>query len=347
MVTPDQRWLDQMDEERYEDPQGALGQLLSRAEEVPLLLHAQFLGVCGSAFRNRAVLCGAAVDLAAAMDCLVMGKYVAWCREDNLATANLMIRETYIHDSRGEYARALQLAEKANAMGDRLQNRTIRGRSLAEQGRSLFHLGRYSDAFQCYTASVDVLPNSERRYRCSAYHALGHCSVAIGDLPSALGYAKLAEPLVPESRPFLTKLRWFQGELCAELGQYSEALGILTDVVENLHTLHIGETVLACCDLMKVQLQMGLAEEAWQTAESAIGIMTAAIRNRTVSAALAELLRGGQSALDLNRVSNVKRQVERAREHRTWRSLAASQPPGSINGLAPARIPVRTRKLFE
>jgi len=318
-------WLKQADELRHKDPDAVLRMLLPRASEVKPRFHPMYLGVCGSAFRKRSGKGDCRADLRTAGDYIRMGQHIAWRRGNALAEADLLIRQSYVFGDQGNYTAALRVAERSNALADRGQDKTLRGRSQVEQGRYLYYLNRFSEAEACYDIALKLLPDSEQRYRCATYHALGYCSLELGDPVTAIEYAKLAELLAPDDRSSRAKLMWFRASTLLTLERFEEAEELLTSVLNSLRSIHFGEAALASCDLVKVQILQGKLEEAWSTASSVRSLLIPVSQNELVSAGLAELLRGGRAALDLRTVSRIRSKIDEAREHRLWHSLAAGR----------------------
>ena len=318
----DRAWLERMDARRYEDPRGTIDRLLRRAAEVPPGLHAAFLGVCGSAYRIRSGTGTIRSDLATASRFIRLGQYVARQRRDPLARADLLLRFAYVLADRGHLAEALLRAERANAIFDRAEDRVGRGRALVDQGRYLYYLDRPREAIAAFSAALQLLPDSERRNRFSAFQILGLCCRQIGQLEVALRYAVQAAPLAP-GRWFEGRLRWLQAELHLDLGDLPAAEEHLRAVVEIFRQLHHGEAALASCDLVRVLLLRGQPAAAWATAAAVCDLIIPLGEHQMVTAALVELLRGGEAALTLERVEKAGGQIREARERQDWRSLRA------------------------
>ncbi len=318
---PDRAWLDRIDQLRYEDPQTALDLLLPELDQVSPRLHPLYFGVYGSTWRNLAGR-GAQIEsgLSLAHQLIVFGQWIAAERGDSAAEANLELRLSYVLADRGSYAEALSRAEHANAIYEREGDVAGRGKALVDQGRYLYYLGRRHEALRAYSAALRLLPKREKSYRCSAYHASGVCHLDLGRPREALRYARLAEPLVP-SPAFEARLRWFQAKIHAGLEEYPRAETCLVVAIDILRRLHYGDAALAAVELVKVQLLQRRSDAAWRTAVTVRELVIPLSRNRIVSAALLELLRGGRAALTLRRVEAVRAQILKARERQDWCSL--------------------------
>ena len=321
MPRPDKHWLMQLDQRRYEDPAGALGELQASAHQVPKKLSALFLGVCGSTYR---ILAGRSQRiehrLRQAEDHIAFGRWIANRLRTPKAKADLDLRLSYVVADRGHYAKALAIAESANATSEREKDLPGRGKALADQGRYLYYLKRHQEATNAYTAALQLLPENETRYRFSSFHNLGFCYLSTGQPRIALKYSTLAEGLVP-SRWFEAKLRWLQARICTALSDFDGAESYLSRTVEIFRQLHYGEAALASCELVRVQLLQSRPVDAWRTAAEIRPLVIRMSKNEVVAAAVVELLRGGQEALTLDLVEKVLSQVEKARERSEWRSL--------------------------
>ena len=315
--------LKELDQLRHDNPKAAIEKLLRHAEEIPHELHPLYLGVCGSTYR---LLAGQSRNIEAGLkradEHIALGLWLAVQDGDDSSAADLLLRRGYVAADRGSYSTALLFAERANAVYDRARARVGRGRALVDQGRYLFHLNRLPDATRSLSAALELLPESEQTNRFSAYQILGMCSVEAGRYRDALEFADRAAQLVP-SRAFEGKLRWLQATICLELQDLEKAEEHLLQILEIFRRLHLGEAALAACELVKVQLLRGHFDAAWRTACATREILIPLGDNYPiVAASIGDLLRDGQAALDLKKVAEFRRQLDKARERRSWRSLA-------------------------
>ena len=321
---PNESWLAELDQLRYEDPSEALAQLEGNAHRVPRELGPLFLGVCGSSYRT---LAGRSTrpdqKLKKAEDHILFGQWVANRLGAPTARADLDLRLSYVVADRGDYAKALSIAERACGIFDRAGDATGRGKALADQGQYLIYLKRHQEAAHAYSIALRLIPAEEVRYRFSCFQALGLCSLRADAPEEALKFAELAGQQIP-GRWFEAKLRWLQSKICLALSDLAEAERHAQSTTEIFFRLHYGEAALASCELVSIQLLQGRAEAAWDTAARARQLVLPLSENRVVAAAIAELLRGGQEALTLERVEKVRSAIEEARERRDWRSLTKS-----------------------
>lgn len=116
-------------------------------------------------------------------------------------------------------------------------------------------------------------------------------------------------------------MRWLLAAIHIDLGQLGDAEENLIRLINLFSSLHLTETALATTDLVRVQLLRGKSGEAYETAKSMLRLLEPLRNNRIVSAAIADLLRGGEAGLTLALVEQVKATLEAARERPEWRSL--------------------------
>ena len=321
----DRDWLQEMDELRYERPQRTLMMLLPEVDRIPVELEALYLGVTGSTYRMRA---GQGVeierDLQRAEDLVSAGLWIAREKNDHSASADLLQRQAYIVGDRGQHFKALELAEQAGGVYDRIGDRAGRSKALVDQGLFLGHLSRPAEAIAAEERALELLPAEEVRNRAAAYQVVGVSWLQLGELGKALSAvdeaAQLAEGM---SALALGKVQWLQGSIEAKLGRLEESTGKLGSAVELLRGVHYGEAALASTDLVRVLLLQGRSVEAFRIAQSMRGLVMALHRNPIVSSAIAELLRADQAALTLARVEGVRTTIAGERNRRDWLLLKA------------------------
>ncbi len=315
-------WLLHLDQLRYDQPRPALAKLRAARRDVPKRFQPLYLGVVGSTYRNLAGQSSRLHHrLLQAEEHINLGRWLAENNEAAVDVGNLDLRLSYVFADRGDYTKALSLAEHANAIFERALNITGRGKALSCQGQYLYYLNCLNQAIAANRAALKLLPASEGRGRFAAYQVSGLCYLALGQHDTALNYAKLAEPLVP-SPWFEAKLRWLEAKIHKETKAFEAAEEQLARVVEIMSQLHYGEAALATVELVEVQLQQGHLDQARETVGTLRGLIIPLNSFRVVSSALIELLRDGQHKLTLARVSHIKERIEGAREHQVWRSLA-------------------------
>ncbi|MEM7587629.1 MAG: hypothetical protein AAF560_29855 [Acidobacteriota bacterium] len=312
-------WLRELDQARYEDPERVLSELEAARSRVPASHQPRYFGVYGSTHR---MLAGRSQQsepcLERAEELLRFGRWIAERRGDDSAFADLLLRSSYVLSDRGDYRQALVLAEQANALFERCQDRVGRGRALFEQGRFLFYLNRTAEAIEAYYAALRLLPTSEQSNLFSVHQGLGLCFQRQGQYQKALKHALRAEALVP-SPWFEAKLYWLQAHIYRGLEKHYLAEQRLTRAADMLSALHYGEAALAAVELVQLQMLQGKTKAAGDTLRSIIGLVIPLGGNHEVAAAIVELMR---DKLTLEAVETARRQIETAKECSQWHSLA-------------------------
>jgi tetratricopeptide (TPR) repeat protein len=170
---------------------------------------------------------------------------------------------------------------------------------------------------------LKLLPEEERHNLAGALQTLGTCFRELGEPEIALEYAFQAEALTPGlPRVVADKVKWLRANAWADLGKLSEAEELLRSVVRNLAEVHLGEMALATCDLMRVYLMDGRITEAFEAATALRALVEPLRDNKIASAAIAKLLRDGETGLTLALAEEVKTRIESELRHRPlWRCL--------------------------
>ncbi len=323
--------LDDLDELRYERPEAAICRLLPAADRLPEALVVRWLGVTGSAYRLRAGQREEIeADLSRAHGYLKAALWMAQKAGDVAGQADVLQRLGYVLSDRGDHRQALELAERAGGIYDRIGDRAGRGKALVDQGMKLYYLGMPRRAIDAQRQALELLPNSERRNRIAAFQHLSFFHAAVKDWPRAeTAAARAREHAVPDSAA-AGRLLWLQASiecqipagdstgrrrrLAAAASHYGQALEILRRV-------HYADAALVTVELVRVLMLLGRHEEAHRVALTVRELVIPLQRNRHVSAALAELIRGGREVLTIARVERVRNALERARRRPDWRSL--------------------------
>jgi hypothetical protein len=103
-----------------------------------------------------------------------------------------------------------------------------------------------------------------------------------------------------------------------------QAAMLYSAVVESFQGLHPGETALATCELVRVQLRQEKSEEAYLATTSMRMLLEPLRHNKIISAAIGDLLRCGRAGLTLALAKRVQAQIEgeRRRNQKMWQSLS-------------------------
>lgn len=327
LPTPDRAWLEQMDEARYERPRRTLALLLPEHDRVSDELMPLYLGITGSTYRMRA---GQKVeieaDLKRAEEMVKAGLEIAEDSGEGATIADLLQRLAYIVGDRGRHKEALELVERAGGLYDRLGDRAGRGKALVDQGMFLGHLNRPADAIIAEEMALEILPAEETRNRTAALQVIGVSSLRLNRPRAALQSLNdaIAVGMLPD-RASEARLIWLHASAYSLLREYKLAADKYQAAVEILRTIHYADTALVTVELVRVLILSGRHKEAYETALSVRDLILPLRKNRHVSAALIELLRGGQEALTLRRVEQVSTALEQARAKRYWRTLKVSK----------------------
>ena len=309
-------YLETLDGERYENAEEAAAQALWAVERIELSLLPRLLGVAGSTYRMQYLLGQAYHTLHAGLTLARKGR-------DALAEANLVQRLAYVVADDGLHGRALRLAEQAAWLYLRHGDRPGMGTALVDQGMYLYYLDRPTEAIRMQEIALEMLDPTNVRNRCTALHGLALYYRRLGDLSAAQAEAARAEGLAQDLPPWLrVRLTWLQAEIYEEQGHLDQAEVALQEVAETFRSLDLGETALATCDLVRIQLLQDRPAAAFETAATLLPLLEPLRHERIVSAAIAELLRGGREGLTVLLVEQVKGRIEALREDPArWQSM--------------------------
>jgi len=329
VIAPDRAELADLDERRYEHPEATLCRLLPAADRLPPALATLWLAVTGSAYRLRAgQRAEIEADLRRAEQYLQAALWAARKAGDVAGEADALQRLAYVVADHGDHRQALELAERADGIYDRIDDRAGRGTTLVVQGMFLFYLGRPHEAIATQRRALKLLPPSAIRLRYAAYQHLGSFAAALDDFDAADRYAGRAAELLDAVEPgSAARLLWLRAAIAARRSRYRAAAKHYQEALEILRGVHYADAALVTVELVRVLILEGSHDEAHRTALSVRQLVIPLQRNRHVSAALAELIRGDRQALTLARVERVRAALERARMRPSWRSLRVPAGP--------------------
>ncbi|MCP4593373.1 MAG: tetratricopeptide repeat protein [bacterium] len=339
-------YLETLDQQRYEEPERVVKLALWAVDHVELPLLPRLLGVVGSALRLLLRLDDAEHAIHAGIE-IVQG------RDAQTVVGDLLQRLSYVVADQGDHAEALRLAEKEVMTYLRVGDRIGLGKALVDSGMWLYYLDQPRESINTQEAALERLPDSLPRSRCTAFQFIGLSYRRLGDPESAIKYLRKAEATAVGIEDWaMAKLTWLKGEIHMDLGQFDEAASDLWKVVEFFRERHPGETVLAACDLVRVQLLQGRLADAYQTATLISALAEPLRHNRIISAAIGDLSRCGQAGLTLALVEQVKARIKsQGKQFRRWqlpdpndsdrriRRLGAAADPLAIERLEPASGP--------
>ncbi len=313
--------LEDLDELRYRHPERALCRLLPVADRLPPELAVRWLAVTGSTYRLRAgQRKEIEADLRRAHAFLQSALWAARRARDVAGEADALQRLGYVLSDRGGHRQALELAERAGGIYDRIGDKAGRGRALVDQGVFLYHLGAFQDSAAATLEALGPLPHRAQRSRFAAFQLLGSCYNQLGNLTAAGDYVDRAGKLLDAIEPrTAATLLWLRAAITARRGG-AGAVGLYRQALEILRGVHYADAALITVELVRALILQGRLDEALQTALTVRELVIPLQRNRHVSAALAELIRGGREALTLARVERVRAALEQARTRPDWRT---------------------------
>ncbi len=319
--------IEDLDESRYEHPEAALCRLLPAADRLPPELTAFWLAVTGSAYRLRAgQRKEIEADLRRAEEHIQAALWTAQAAGDAAGQADALQRLGYVLADRGEHRQALELAERATGIFSRLADLFGKGRSLIDQALWLWHLGHRRITIRVVDEALPLLQTRSTaadRYRAAAFQLRGFCFQRLGDLEQALEDLDRAVNALrgDSAAPMKARILCLRAAIRTSLENFDSAARDYWKALEILRTVHYADAALVTVELVRVLILLGRHDEARRTAFSVRQLVIPLQRNRHVSAAIAELIRGGQSALTLARVERVRAALEQARTRSDWRTF--------------------------
>lgn len=300
-----QGYLDAMGQRRYRDPRRVLEQTTSIVDHVKLELLSELLGIAGSSYRICAQLNEAEHAMHAAIDCAL--------RFNDLGrVAQLILRLSYVWADRGEYETSLLLTEKVMSMNLRAGDSLAFTRTLVTYGSWLTYLGRYQEAIALFTMALDRLPTGEERHIFASLQKLAVNYRELGDLETALTYLSKAQDMAESQGDWARdKLLWIRANIYTDLGRFDEGAASLEVVLESFtKTDNLIDAALVACDLIEIHLRQKQGDLAYKVALGLLMVLEPLKGNKIVSAAIAELLRGGQGGLTLALTRRVRARIK-------------------------------------
>jgi tetratricopeptide (TPR) repeat protein len=309
-------FLDTLDEQRYQKPEEVVSLAQWAVDHVELELLPRLLGVVGSAWRPMLLLDEAEHAIYAGIE-------ITQERGDRFTVGNLLRYLSSVAGDRGDRAEALRLAEKAAMVHLRSGDRDGIGRALVAQGICLYYLGRAEESIETLKSALGHLPAGPSRSRFAALQVSGLAHQSLGNLSTALENVEVAQEALPDNDASARgKLLWLWARIHADLDEFEQASSFLAEVITIFRRLHYGETALATCELVRIEMLLGQPEDAYHTAISMRTLLDPLRHNKIISAAIADLLRSGQAGLTLALIKRVTARIEgESQRGQIWGSL--------------------------
>lgn len=314
--------LDILDAERHDHPRRVMQRACrwmrtARGRQLPRLL-----GIYASAARALGRL-----DEAHAVLC--RGFETALDLDDRHAVGELSQRAAYVLVDRGQYDRALALAERATsefvAEGDVIGA----GKTLVDRGGWERAAGNPEEALRLFRAALRYLPADSdridvRKNRFACWTLLGILYSELGQPQRASRFLRKARQVAAAGlgRRMLVDVLTLDATISRQNGDYARAAQLLAEALPILHDLEPLDAALAATDLAKIQLAMGRAVEAYDTAKSMTLLLKPLERNPVAAAAITELVRVALTGQGLNAtvLDRVAKNLAKGRERQGSRS---------------------------
>ena len=264
------------------------------------------LGILGSLLRLRA-------DFGASARCLRLALELSRQHRLVLSRADLLQRAAYLIADQGEYRVALDVVYEASDIYTQSHDLGGVGRSLVDRAVILFGTDEREAAIQCYTSSLEYLPESAWNNRFSAYQGLGWIHMEMDQLDAATHWVTRAETAHrTREGPNWWRLVWLRGEISLkskELKNAETALRSARDAfIEHGNPFDIA---LISLQLAKALLLADRWTEMRKITAAMLGLLKPFQKNRIASAAIHELTRAaltGEVTVEL--LDRVFRQIK-------------------------------------
>jgi tetratricopeptide (TPR) repeat protein len=163
----------------------------------------------------------------------------AWCHHvlaegDAYTQAQLLITTSSLREAQGRYDEATQLSERAISIYRDADDRQLESSALILKGMILGQYGRVEQAIPVIREGLyRIDPIEEPLLMMAGTHNLIWCLAASGVPAEAQKLVDINRHLYQDFGEInLTRLHWLEGKIVIDLGQFSEAEGLLTEVRE-------------------------------------------------------------------------------------------------------------------
>lgn len=314
--------LDALDAERHDHPRRVMQRACRWMQTVRDRRMPRLLGIYASAARTLGKL-----DEAQAVLC--RGFELALEQGNRHAVGELAQRAAYVLVDRGQYERALTLAERATSEFVAEGDVVGAGKTLVDRGGWERAVGRPEEALRLFRAALRYLPaHSERidvrKNRFACWTLLGVLYSELEQPKRASRFLRRARHIAAAGlgRRMLVDVLTLDASISRQGGDYSRAADLLTEALPILHDLEPLDAALTAIDLAKIQLVMGRAVEAYETAKSMTLLLKPLERNPVAAAAITELVRVALTGQGLNAtiLDRVAKDLAKGRERQGSRS---------------------------
>ncbi len=286
----DARFLEQLDELRYEDARLARDQALAAVGEVPHTLLPQLLGVYGSCLRMLENYGGARHALVAALE-------LAQAQGNALDLADLWLRLANLVADLGNHSQALRLCRRATRISSLAEDPIGVGKAFLNEGLWLHYLGYPGEAIALGKAALVRLPfrPAVARFRVAALQHLAASYLRLGDLAEATHYAREAREAAAGAPPWIRGgILWLEARIRREEGDAAAAEAGFRQVVATFAPISAIDTALASVELIRVLHSLGKRDEAYETAKTMARLVEPLRqKSRLFEATLLDLIRCG------------------------------------------------------
>lgn len=280
--------------------------------------------------RSWAVLGNAkriAGDLAGAEEALAIGgEWLAAGTGDPLEEARWLDLLASLRGAQREFSKALHLQNRAAGIYRRIGESHLQGRTLVGKAKIFDDMQEPAKAAETLHKALPLL-DAEREplVVLAAYHNLVHSLNELGRTEEAIALLRRARPLYDEVGGALNllRLRWLEGKIERNRGNYLAACGTLQEVCDAFIERQMGyEAALVTLDLALTHLEAGNHFEVRRLAREAIPIFDGLGVRRESYAALLALREAAHR--DLLSTALLKELYQRASQNSPADSIARS-----------------------
>lgn len=281
--------LDHLDSLRRNNPREAMRQCRQLLVEADSAQLPRILGAYASACRVAGRLDEAQIVLAEALR-------MTTAPQDLAERAALIQRAAYILADRGLHEQAVEIVEKATLAYVKLGDTIGIGKTMIDQGVFAGYLERYEDSFNYFEKALGFLPENTTGAlevsRTSAQFNLAAVGLKLGRLEEAEHYANVARQAIAcQGQVAVGKTIWLEATIAKAQDRRQDAIDFFEKALEIFRDLEPLTAAVVAVDLVRWQLQIGHAVEAYATAKAMISLIKPLESNRFAAAAITDMAR--------------------------------------------------------